>query len=52
MCARLRLRATRAVLTDVGLWASTEANLPVGFVYLLVLTRGFRRPTPMLDLKE
>ncbi|HET9647894.1 MAG TPA: APC family permease [Microlunatus sp.] len=31
----------------VGLtWAA------VGFGYLLVLTRGFRRPTPRLDLKE
>jgi amino acid transporter len=31
----------------VGLsWAA------LGFVYLLVLTRGFRRPTPHLDLKE
>lgn len=31
----------------VGLcWAA------VGFGYLLVLTRGFRRPTPQLDLKE
>ncbi len=31
----------------VGLsWAA------IGFVYLLVLTRGFRRPTPQLDLKE
>ena len=26
--------------------------LAVGFVYLLWLTRGFRRTTPMLDLKE
>lgn len=26
--------------------------LAIGFVYLLGLTRGFRRPTPMLDLKE
>lgn len=31
----------------VGLtWAA------IGFVYLLVLTRGFRRPTPQLDLTE
>jgi hypothetical protein len=31
----------------VGLsWAA------LGLVYLLVLTRGFRRPTPQLDLKE
>lgn len=31
----------------VGLsWAA------LGFIYLLVLTRGFRRPTPSLDLKE
>jgi amino acid transporter len=31
----------------VGLsWAA------LGFIYLLVITRGFRRPTPHLDLKE
>ena len=26
--------------------------LAVGFVYLLAITRGFRRPTPMLELKD
>ena len=26
--------------------------LAVGFVWLLVVTRGFQRPTPVLDMKE
>jgi putrescine importer len=36
-----------AVALEVGLvW------LAVGFVWLLVMTRGFQRPTPVLDLEE
>jgi hypothetical protein len=26
--------------------------LGVGFLWLLVVTRGFRRPTPVLDMQE
>ena len=26
--------------------------LAVGFLWLLVVTRGFQRPTPVLDMKE
>ncbi|TFC52554.1 amino acid permease [Cryobacterium sp. TMT2-10] len=48
------------VVLTFWLWTSLSPRalvvglvwLAVGFVYLLVLTRGFRRPTPMLDLKE
>lgn len=44
----------------VWLWTSLSPRtlvvgliwLAIGIVYLAVLTRGFRRPTPMLDLKE
>lgn len=44
----------------IWLWTSLSPRtlvigliwLAVGFVYLLVLTRGFQRKTPMLDLKE
>jgi len=47
------------VLT-LWLWTSLSGRtftvgliwLAAGVVYLAVLTRGFRRPTPMLDLKE
>jgi putrescine importer len=36
-----------AVALEVGLiW------LAVGFVWLLIMTRGFQRPTPVLDLEE
>ena len=35
-----------SALTAGGIW------LAIGFIYLLVLTRGFRKPTPMLDLAE
>jgi amino acid transporter len=46
--------------TTVWLWTSLAALTLViglvwagaGLVYLLVLTRGFRRPTPQLELKE
>jgi amino acid transporter len=45
--------------TTVWLWTSLAALTLViglvwagaGLVYLLVLTRGFRRPTPQLELK-
>ena len=48
------------VVLTLWLWTSLSPRalivgliwLAVGFVYLLVLTRGFRRPTPMLDLKD
>ena len=36
-------------------WLTLEVGLiwlAVGFVWLLVVTRGFRRPTPVLDLEE
>ncbi|HEU4807355.1 MAG TPA: amino acid permease [Homoserinimonas sp.] len=44
----------------IWLWTSLSSRtlvvgliwLAVGFVYLLVITRGFRRPTPMLELKD
>jgi putrescine importer len=44
----------------IWLWTSLSPRtlmvgliwLAVGFVYLLVITRGFRRPTPMLELKD
>jgi amino acid transporter len=36
----------QAALIAGGVW------LAIGFVYLLILTRGFRKPTPMLDLAE
>ena len=47
------------VLT-IGLWRSLEGRaftigliwLAIGFVWLLGVTRGFQRPTPVLDLKE
>ena len=47
-------------LLTVWLWTSLSwltlevglAWLAVGFVWLLVMTRGFSRPTPTLDLKE
>ena len=26
--------------------------LAIGFVWLLMVTRGFQRPTPVLDMKE
>jgi amino acid transporter len=35
-----------AALMAGGVW------LAVGFVYLLIVTRGFRKPTPMLDMAE
>lgn len=48
------------VALTVWLWTSLSSRsltvgliwLAIGFVYLLVLTRGFKRKTPMLDLKE
>jgi putrescine importer len=48
------------VALTVWLWTSLSQRalivgliwLAVGFIYLLCLTRGFRRRTPMLDLKE
>jgi len=48
------------VLLTLWLWTSLSERaltvgliwLAVGFLYLLALTRGFRRSTPMLDLKE
>jgi len=48
------------VALTLWLWTSLSPRalvvgliwLAVGFVYLLILTGGFRRPTPMLDLKE
>jgi amino acid transporter len=48
------------VVLTLWLWTSLSPRalivgliwLAVGFVYLLILTGGFRRPTPMLDLKE
>jgi amino acid transporter len=57
---------TYALLPAVGfaltlwLWTSLSPRtlivgvvwLLVGFIYLLGITRGFRRPTPMLDLAE
>lgn len=36
----------------VGTFAVGLSWLAVGFVLLLIVTRFFRRPTPMLDLKE
>ena len=44
----------------IWLWTSLSPRtlvvgliwLAVGFVYLLAITRGFRRPTPMLELKD
>lgn len=44
----------------VWLWTSLEGEafrigliwLAVGFVWLLVVTRGFQRPTPVLEMKE
>jgi putrescine importer len=44
----------------VWLWTSLEGRafmigliwLAIGFVWLLVVTRGFQRPTPVLDMKE
>lgn len=44
----------------VWLWTSLEGEafriglvwLAIGFVWLLVVTRGFRRPTPVLEMKE
>ena len=44
----------------VWLWTSLEGTafrigliwLAIGFVWLLVVTRGFQRPTPVLDMKE
>jgi amino acid transporter len=55
----LILPAIGFVLT-LWLWTSLSPRalivgliwLAVGFVYLLWITRGFSRPTPMLDLKE
>jgi amino acid transporter len=48
------------VVLTLWLWTSLSPRalivgliwLAAGFVYLLILTGGFRRPTPMLDLKE
>jgi putrescine importer len=48
------------VLLTAWLWTSLSPSalmaggvwLAIGFVYLLILTRGFRKPTPMLDLAE
>ena len=48
------------VVLTLWLWTSLSPRalivgliwLAAGFIYLLVLTRGFRRSTPMLDLKE
>ena len=48
------------VVLTLWLWTSLSPRalivgliwLGAGFIYLLVLTRGFRRSTPMLDLKE
>ena len=47
-------------LLTVWLWTSLSGEaltigliwLAVGFVWLAVVTRGFRRPTPVLDLEE
>lgn len=47
-------------LLTVWLWTSLSGMtlvlgliwLAIGFVWLLVVTRGFRRPTPVLDLEE
>ena len=39
-------RETGTALTIGLIW------LAIGFVWLLVVTRGFRRPTPVLDLEE
>lgn len=47
-------------LLTAWLWTSLSGTalmlgliwLAVGFVWLLVVTRGFQRPTPVLDLKE
>jgi len=44
----------------VWLWTSLSGTaltigliwLAAGFLWLLVVTRGFRRPTPVLDMKE
>ena len=44
----------------VWLWTSLEGEafrmgliwLALGFVWLLVVTRGFQRPTPVLEMKE
>jgi putrescine importer len=44
----------------IWLWTSLSPRaltvgliwLAIGLVYLLILTRGFTRKTPMLDLKE
>jgi putrescine importer len=44
----------------IWLWTSLSSRtlivgliwLAVGFIYLLIITRGFRRPTPMLELKD
>lgn len=44
----------------IWLWTSLSSRtlivgliwLTIGFVYLLIITRGFRRPTPMLELKD
>jgi len=47
-------------LLTAWLWTSLSGTaltigliwLAIGFVWLLVVTRGFRRPTPVLDLEE
>jgi putrescine importer len=44
----------------IGLWTQLEGRaftigliwLAIGFVWLLGVTRGFQRPTPVLDMKE
>jgi hypothetical protein len=46
-------------LLTAWLWTSLSGSaltigliwLAIGFVWLLVVTRGFRRPTPVLDLE-
>ncbi len=47
-------------LLTVWLWTSLSGQalvigliwLAIGFVWLLVVTRGFQRPTPVLDIAE
>jgi len=47
-------------LLTAWLWTSLSGTalviglcwLGVGFIWLLAITRGFRRPTPVLDLEE